>query len=218
MSGYDAIAFDFDGVLVESVDVKTQAFAALYIGYGPEIVEQVVAFHLANGGLSRFEKFRYFHNKLLGLPLSPEEENRLAAEFNARVEAAVIDAPWVEGAEEFLVKYHADIPLFVVSGTPEEELKRILQKRHISHYFRAAFGSPAKKGEILRDILESGGYRPGQMLMVGDSLLDMEGAHEAGICFLGRAAALPDNIFPPDVPVLPDMTGLQGFIRDSGRH
>jgi HAD superfamily hydrolase (TIGR01549 family) len=213
VSRFDAVVFDFDGVLVESVSVKTQAFADLYSGYGAPVVEQVVAFHLANGGMSRFDKFRYFHNKLLGLPLSVEEESRLAAEFNARVEAAVIASPWVVGAEQFLAEYHASIPLFVASGTPEEELKRILQERHISHYFRAAFGSPATKEQILRGILKNGGYRPEKVLMIGDSLLDMEGAKKAGTCFLGRFTP-PDNIFPLGMPVLPDMTGLREFISD----
>lgn len=213
MIRFDAVVFDFDGVLVESVSVKTQAFADLYSGYGAPVVEQVVAFHLANGGMSRFDKFRYFHNKLLGLPLSVDEERRLAVEFNVSVEAAVIASPWVAGAEEFLAKYHTSIPLFVASGTPEEELKRILQERHISHYFRAAFGSPATKEEILRGILKSGDYRPDKVLMIGDSLLDMEGAKEAGTCFLGRYSP-QDNIFPPEVPVLPDMTGLRKFIHD----
>lgn len=213
MSRFDAIVFDFDGVLVESVSVKTHAFAELYSGYGMSVVEQVVAFHLENGGLSRFEKFRYFHNQLLGLPLSSEEESHLAAEFNARVEAAVVASPWVNGVEEFLAKYHTRTPLFVASGTPEEELKRILQERHISHYFRATFGSPATKEEILRGILMSGGYRPEKVLMIGDSLLDMEGAKKAGTCFLGRLTP-PKNIFPQEIPVLPDMSGLQQFIHD----
>ncbi|MCX5934210.1 MAG: hypothetical protein NTU99_05390, partial [Pseudanabaena sp. LacPavin_0818_WC45_MAG_42_6] len=51
---YDAIVFDFDGVLVESVDVKTQAFGTLYAEYGDLIVEQVKAYHLLHGGVSRF--------------------------------------------------------------------------------------------------------------------------------------------------------------------
>lgn len=214
MIRFDAVVFDFDGVLIESVNIKTQAFASLYAGYGRTVVEQVVAFHLANGGLSRFEKFRYFHNKLLGIPLSHDEESRLASEFNERVEAAVVSAPWVDGAEEFLIKYHALIPLFVASGTPEAELKRILEKRNMLHYFRAAFGSPAKKGEILCDIMQSGGYLPERVLMVGDSMLDMEGAKEAGSCFLGRYSP-QDNIFPPEVPVLPDITELSKFIHDN---
>lgn len=214
MSRFDAIVFDFDGVLVESVDVKTRAFAALYANYGADIVARVVAFHLANGGLSRLEKFRYFHNKLLGLPLSREEESRLAAEFNARVEESVVAAPWVAGAEDFLLEHYAGIPLFVASGTPDEELKRILQKRRMSQYFRAAFGSPAKKGEILRGILEDGGYPPEKVLMVGDSLLDLEGAREAGTGFLGRLTP-PCNIFPAEVPILPDLAGLRAFIHEN---
>ena len=217
MIRFDAVVFDFDGVLVESVNIKTQAFSALYSGYGSSVVAQVVAFHLANNGLSRFEKFRYFHNKLLGLPLSDEEENKLCIEFNARVEEAVIAAPYVDGAEEFLIRHHADIPLFVASGTPEEELKRILEKRHMAHYFHAAFGSPAKKGKILQNILKNNSYCPKKVLMIGDSILDFEGATEAGTCFLGRLTS-PNNIFPPGVPVLPNMITLQQFIYDGNQH
>ena len=51
------LVFDFDGVLADSVDIKADAFAELYSPYGSEIVEQVVAHQLANGGMSRFEKF-----------------------------------------------------------------------------------------------------------------------------------------------------------------
>lgn len=214
MIRFDAVVFDFDGVLVESVDIKTQAFAALYARYGTTVVEQVIAFHLANGGLSRFEKFRYFHNKLLGIQLSQNEESMLASEFNELVEAAVVTSPWVDGAEEFLIKHHTIIPLFVASGTPEAELERIIEKRNMSHYFRAAFGSPAKKGKILCAILKNGGYLPEKVLMVGDSMLDMEGAKEAGTCFLGRCSP-QKNIFPPEIPVLPDMTGLQKFIHEN---
>lgn len=211
MTRFDAVVFDFDGVLVESVEVKTRAFASLYANYGTDIVEQVVVFHLANGGLSRFEKFRYFHDKLIGLPLTNEGESRLAADFNTHVEELVVTAPWVDGAEDFLIEHHKGIPLFVASGTPEEELKRILKKRRMSQYFHAAFGSPAKKGEILRSILEYGDFQPEKVLMVGDSLLDLESARETGTCFLGRLTP-PCNIFPADVPILPNLVGLRKFI------
>ena len=42
---WQAIIFDFDGVLVESVDIKTQAFAGLYQSYGETIVGKVVRYH-----------------------------------------------------------------------------------------------------------------------------------------------------------------------------
>ena len=44
------IAFDFDGVLVESVDVKTKAYARLFEEYGEGVVSRVVDYHLTNGG------------------------------------------------------------------------------------------------------------------------------------------------------------------------
>jgi HAD superfamily hydrolase (TIGR01549 family) len=208
---FDAVVFDFDGVLLDSVDIKTRAFASLYSGYGPSVVEQVVTYHMANGGISRFEKFRYFHNKLLGIPISKEEECKLADKFNELVEKAVITAPWIKGAEEFLKDHHDLIPLFVASGTPEEELVRILNKRGMSHYFKGAFGSPKKKGEILRNIINSFGFSPKRVLMVGDSTTDLEGAVEAGVCFLGISNG-SEHAFPPDVFTLPDLTGLRRFV------
>ena len=32
---WQAVFFDFDGVILDSVDVKTQAFAAMFRAYGP---------------------------------------------------------------------------------------------------------------------------------------------------------------------------------------
>ena len=55
-----AIVFDFDGVLAESVDIKTRAFALLFRDEGEEVVRKVIDFHLKNGGVSRFEKIKFF--------------------------------------------------------------------------------------------------------------------------------------------------------------
>ena len=55
------IVFDFDGVVLDSVEIKTNAFAEIYSEYGSEIVSKVVEYHKRNGGLSRFEKFKYYH-------------------------------------------------------------------------------------------------------------------------------------------------------------
>jgi len=62
-----AIIFDFDGVIVESVQVKTDAFAEIYNPFGKEIVQKVVKHHKANGGISRFEKFELYHRNFLAL-------------------------------------------------------------------------------------------------------------------------------------------------------
>ena len=59
MSGnvLSAVIFDFDGVIVESLDVKADAFRSLFADH-PEHVDQIVRLHRENLGVSRYEKFR----------------------------------------------------------------------------------------------------------------------------------------------------------------
>ncbi len=42
-----AILFDFDGVILESMDIKTKAFSKLFTKY-PEYVDQIVKLHKDN--------------------------------------------------------------------------------------------------------------------------------------------------------------------------
>ena len=53
---YDLIFWDFDGVIKESVSVKTDAYLELFRPYGSDVCKQVKNHHLANGGMSRFDK------------------------------------------------------------------------------------------------------------------------------------------------------------------
>ncbi|MFN5658060.1 MAG: HAD family hydrolase [Pseudanabaena sp.] len=213
MKKYDAIVFDFDGVIVESVDVKTRAFAALYQEYGKQIVKQVVDYHLLNNGISRFEKFRYYHESLLGKTLTKEEEIQLGDRFSQYVESAVIASPYVLGADDFLEKYYQSIPLFVASGTPDEELKRIVSFRNMNHYFVSVYGSPTKKSAIIQKILTNHGFNPDRVLMVGDAIADYEGAIGAGVKFIGRVLQYPQTYpFSIETVVLPDLTQLETAI------
>lgn len=210
MKKYDAIIFDFDGVLAESVDVKTRAFEALYAEYGDRIVEQVRDYHLQHGGISRFEKFRYYHEVLLGKTLTKDEENQLGDRFSQYVEDAVVESVYVAGAYNFLENYYQSIPLFVASGTPNVELKRIVSRRNMAHYFISVHGSPAKKGDIIQDILTKHSFNPDHVLMIGDAIADYEGAIAAGIKFMGRVMKYPETYpFSVETLVLPDLVDLE---------
>lgn len=207
----EGIIFDFDGVLVESVDVKTRAFAALYSQYGPEVVAKVVAYHLEHGGVSRFGKFRHFHQEFLGRKLSESEERELDARFSRLVEDAVVGSPWVPGAREALEQYHGEIPLFIASGTPDAELKRIVARRAMSRYFVSVHGAPETKAEIIARILTERRLQPKDLLMVGDSRTDYEGAASNGVRFLARVGA-GDGPFPSHVPTIRDLRELTRFL------
>ena len=76
------IFFDFDGVIAESVSAKTDAFEEMYLKYGKDIAVKVVEYHKRHGGVSRFEKFKYFHKELLNEEINQDKIDELAIQFS----------------------------------------------------------------------------------------------------------------------------------------
>ena len=79
------VVFDFDGTLVDSAPIKTEAFTELYRPYGDEVAEEVRRRHLAAEGVSRFVKFREWHEELLGLSITDDDAERLSAKFDQQI-------------------------------------------------------------------------------------------------------------------------------------
>ena len=181
-----AIVFDFDGVLVESVDVKTHAYARLFKEYGKDIVSKVVDYHVKNGGVSRFVKFRTIYSEIIKKPLSEEKLQSLCQQFSNIVVDEVVAAPWVEGAQEFLEKNKDRYLYFVLSGTPQDELKSIVQRRNIDRYFCEVMGSPKDKIALLREVLPRLKLSPEETVFVGDAETDWDAAKAVGVTFLWR--------------------------------
>lgn len=50
------VFWDFDGVIKESVEIKTIAFIGLFEEFGSEVYNRVREHHIANGGMSRLKK------------------------------------------------------------------------------------------------------------------------------------------------------------------
>ncbi|MDD1661933.1 MAG: HAD family hydrolase, partial [Methanomicrobiales archaeon] len=63
-----SLLLDFDGVILESVEVKTRAFRELF-SFRPDHVGEIVAYHMRNTGVSRFDKFRHIYREILKEPL-----------------------------------------------------------------------------------------------------------------------------------------------------
>jgi HAD superfamily hydrolase (TIGR01549 family) len=181
-----AVFFDFDGVILDSVDVKTRAFSEMFRDYGPEVQKAVVDYHLANGGISRFKKFEYYYAKILNRSINEQILNNLGMEFKRLVLEGVLAAPFIEGAMETLENLKQKrIPSFVASGTPHEEIRFIVEKRNLDPYFKEVHGSPRKKDEIVQDIASRYIYRLEDCLFVGDATTDYEAARLCGTDFLG---------------------------------
>lgn len=182
-----AIVFDFDGVILESADVKTEAFLELYREHGPELVAKVREHHLANLGISRFKKFAWIAEHLFGKAISEEESQALGERFSALALEKVLAAPMVPGAEAALLALEGKLPMFVASGTPQGELDLIVDRRGLRRFFREVWGTPTEKPAIVRDLLARYALAPTEVLFIGDGLSDHKAATATGLHFLARS-------------------------------
>jgi phosphoglycolate phosphatase-like HAD superfamily hydrolase len=199
-----AAVFDFDGVVLESADIKTNAFRRLFDGN-----PAAVAYHLEHQGVSRYEKFRHFTTEILGGTYTEEDERRLGKRFSELVLDEVLACPFVSGALALLERRAGELPLFVASGTPEGELRTIASARGVAGCFAGIYGTPPTKAEIIRRILDQTALEPDDVVMIGDARTDLDGAQTAGVRFIGRVRPGDRDPFTDDaVPVVSDLAEL----------
>lgn len=180
-----AVIFDLDGVIIESAGIKTKAFEALFAGY-PDRLPEIISYHQKHAGISRYVKFRYFYEKILGQELSTQEEAELGERFSQIVMRQILEAPFVAGAIEFLTQSKNRYDLFIASGTPDDELQNIMSHRQLSQFFLEAHGTPKDKTDIIEDILDRYAFQRKEVVFIGDAESDRAAAERTGILFIAR--------------------------------
>ena len=208
MAHYEAFFFDFDGVLADSVEVKTRAFAELFEAYGPQVVQRVVDHHRRHGGMTRADKFCHYYHEYLGKALNKKELTALCRRFSELVLDKVVSAPEIRGAGQFLEKWCPRLSCFVISGTPEDEMQEIIARRGMAGYFKEVRGAPASKEDNLRTLLKRYSLTPAKCCFFGDAESDYLAALECGVDFVG---IVPGK----DAPLLtaqPDITYMKDFV------
>jgi phosphoglycolate phosphatase-like HAD superfamily hydrolase len=189
LSRYGVLFWDFDGVIKESVDCKTRAYVALFEPFGTELSQRVREHHERNGGLSRLEKIPLYLS-WAGVQPSAQHVREYCDSFAATVRQRVIGCPWVPGAREYLLANHARQRFVLISATPEEEMRLIIEALGMTLWFGEVHGAPRPKAIAVRSVLQRWAYAAENALLIGDSSADYEAARAAGVQFLLRRTPL----------------------------
>ncbi|MBF0328453.1 MAG: HAD family hydrolase [Nitrospirae bacterium] len=208
----EAIIFDFDGVLVESVDIKTKAFQRLFESEGEEVVAKVAEYHLMHGGVSRFDKFRHFYSEFLRRPLTDEIFQELCSSFSNLVKEEVVKAPYVKGAKEFLESNALTYSCFVCTATPHDEIEEILRSRRMNDYFKGVYGAPRSKIDIVSSILSLSDIVAEKTVYVGDAWTDYAAAQANRVKFVARINHNEEIFKDVTCPKINDLTELSDVI------
>ena len=163
-------------------------------------------------GITRYIKIRHCHKEFLDIDLSEADLEVLAGRYAELSDDAVLACDWVPGAKEFLVAYHRKLSFFVISGTPDETIKQVVDGRNMQHYFVSVHGAPRNKTEIGGSLLEKYTLKADRVLFIGDAIADHQAAVNLGTAFLGRIPPDRPNLFPEGTPLIPDLGALEAEI------
>jgi phosphoglycolate phosphatase-like HAD superfamily hydrolase len=189
---YKIVFWDFDGVIKESVEVKTKAFQELFCSFGDELIKKITIHHINNGGMSRFKKIPIYL-EFAGIKPTDNIIKEYCDLFSVLVEDSVINSNWVPGVHQIICSCKNEGQHFVlVTATPQEEIERILFRLKIINNFSNIFGSPVTKSDAINSSLKLYNVRPKDAIMIGDSIADLEASQNAGTDFLLRRT--PENI------------------------
>ena len=192
----EAVIFDIDGTLLDSVDLHAQAWQEAFRHFGHEIPFDKIRSQIGKGG-----------DQLLPVFLSPaelKEKGKTIEEYRGRLfkEKYLPGVKPFPGVRELFLKIKANgQQVALASSAKGDELKDFERIAHIEDLVEVETSSAdAKRSKPHPDIFEAAldrlgkKFRREQAIVVGDSPHDAEAAKRAGLATVGvRCGGFPES-------------------------
>ena len=212
-----AVAFDLDGVLVDSEPVWEEVRRAVVAEQGGRWTADAQRRLM---GMSTSEWADYLDREL-GVHLPPREIahvviGRVAQEYEKRL-------PLMQGAVEAVRRMASRWPLGLASSSPRQLVDLVLDRAALTHYFAVTIsteevdrGKPAP--DVYQELTRRLGKEPRKCVAVEDSSNGIRSAARAGLLVV----AVPHPRYPPEPDaiasanaVLPDLRSLTADLLES---
>jgi len=139
----DVILFDFDGVIVDSIPIRTDAFASIVSAFSRDKVDEFISFHKENGGMSRYLKIRYFYENILKKPVGEKVVNEKANLFSDLVRDKLSKPSYIiKETHRLLKKLRKSYKLHIISASENNELNEICSSLNLTEFFLSIHGTP----------------------------------------------------------------------------
>lgn len=183
---YRTILWDFDGVILDSMPVRELGFRTVLKNYPSDQVEELIKFHRANGGWSRFVKLLYFFEKIRKEEVSAGLIQDLSKEFTMIMKSKLTSEDLlISDSLDYIKRNYLNFQMHIVSGSEHQELNFLCKALGIDSYFLSIHGSPTSKIDLISNLIQSNSYDRMELVLIGDSKNDAEAAEANKIDFFG---------------------------------
>lgn len=204
----DLIVFDCDGVLLDTMPAKIEAFRAWIPEEHSEHADAFMQRVMHGFGTSRQRHIEAFYCEIVGAEPDPEFFEAEVDRFTAICEPLCAATGWRPGSREFVAHCAQEGVLrYVLSGTPQKLLEEMLRTNGADSLFNAVLGSPPAKPESMLRILEETGVSPARTVFIGDANADRLAAEYVGAHFVyfPSVAARPEGTITTEVDDLREL-------------
>jgi phosphoglycolate phosphatase-like HAD superfamily hydrolase len=208
----DLIVFDCDGVLLDTMAAKIEAFRLwvpeAHVAYREAFMEIV----MAGFGRSRTYHIESFYRDLLKLEPDPVFLAAEVERFTELCEPMCAAAGWRVGSKEFVEACRdAGIPRYVLSGMPQALLEDLLKSVHATDLFDVIIGSPPGKPDSMERILAETHTPASRTVFVGDANADQVAALHVGAHFV----YFPSEALHPEAAIETEVTDLRQLLAET---
>lgn len=180
------ILWDFDGVVVDSMKIKGDGFKELFKEYDEACLQSIEKYHYENGGVSRFEKIKYFFNSILKQDVSEKIIEDLALKFASIIEKKLYDkSNLIAETIKYIKHNYQKYNFHIVSGSEHNELNELCEYFELSNYFKSIDGSPTKKEVLVKNVIDKYNYKHNETILIGDAMSDYYASVANEIKFYG---------------------------------
>ncbi|MCL2405977.1 MAG: HAD family phosphatase [Defluviitaleaceae bacterium] len=181
-----AIAFDMDGVLIDSQPLHYEIDIAVLRDCGYQATLETVTPYTGQSNPDRWPKYK----QALGLPQTVDELINLQTQYQAQIFESA-NLPPIDGIPALLQLLNAqNITCAVASSSSHDLISQVLEKCQIRQYFtHLVSGEDVKHGKPAPDIYlkaaRAFGMPPESCIAIEDSPIGIQSAKNAGFTCIG---------------------------------
>lgn len=214
------VAFDFDGVIVDSAKIKRQAYFDLF----PDKKVKNIVYKVLSEieGSTRFDIFRRIFTDL---NYKEEELEQKIQEYSDKYNNLAQKFIKKSGKSQEIVKVLTilgkNYDVYINSNTPQEPLEESTTNLGIAMFFKGIFGVPKIKGTYVNNnskrnnlskIIKIEQIAPNNLVFVGDGEGDLNAAKDVGCLFIGVQNG-SNNWTKQNFPLIKNVKELPDIIR-----